>query len=265
LVPTLIDLCSLDIDDGLKFDGVSLVTSIETGRTADTERTAFVQYGHENEGTWGYSAQFNSAILMDRYRLLFGNELYDIVTDPGQERDISIHHPEIVARMRGAYEEWWGGVSDNLTTYQPLVIGSANENPMRLCSADWAWVYADNQDGIRGCVMDAGTWHTRVQKSGNYRFSLRRWPEESGLGIASSAPIYQGIDGDIQAGKGLPVRSASLTVGGDSKTDRVSDDATEVSFDFALDPGDAQISSWWYDGDAKPLAGAYYLTVDRRA
>ena len=222
-----------------------------------------MQFGHANEGTWGYSDRFNAAVLMDRYRLIYGRELYDIEADPGQERDISEQLPEIVAAMSDEYEEWWDGVSDNLGTYQPLVIGD-RENPMRLCSADWAWVYADNMDGIRGCVMDSGTWHTRVAKSGSYRFSLRRWPEESGLGISSAAPVYRGVDGDIQAGRGLPVESASLTVGDIRKTLRVPDNASEVSFDIPVEPGETQISSWWYDGDSNPLAGAYYLTVERR-
>ena len=264
LLPTLVELCNLEVDDGLSFDGLSLVPSLESGRITESERTTVVQYGHANEGTWGYSDRFNASVLMDRYRLLYGKELYDIGADPGQNEDISDHEPEIVATMRGAYEEWWGGVSENLTAYQPLVIGSARENPMRLCSADWAWVYADNQQGIRGCVMDSGTWHARVAKRGNYRFSLRRWPEESGFGISSPAPLYRGVDGDIPPGKGLPVESASLTVGKDNRTMRVPDDATEVSFEIPLEPGETQIASWWYDADAKPLAGAYYLTVERR-
>lgn len=40
---------------------------------------------------------------------------------------------------------------------------------------------ADNQANIRGCVMDSGTWHVDVVRSGLYSFSLHRWPEEAGL------------------------------------------------------------------------------------
>ncbi|HIB91216.1 TPA: hypothetical protein EYO57_29170 [Candidatus Poribacteria bacterium] len=74
-------------------------------------------------------------------------------------------------------------------------IGTASENPMRLCSCDWAWVYADNQNNICGCVMDSGTWHVEVAKEGRYSLTLRRWPQESELGISASAPVMQGVDG----------------------------------------------------------------------
>ena len=53
-------------------------------------------------------------------------------------------------------------------------IGTASENPMRLCSCDWAWVYADNQNNICGCVMDSGTWHVEVAKEGRYSLTLRQ-------------------------------------------------------------------------------------------
>jgi hypothetical protein len=37
-------------------------------------------------------------------------ELYDILADPGETRNVIGAHPEAVARMRAAYDRWWGEV-----------------------------------------------------------------------------------------------------------------------------------------------------------
>ena len=144
--------------------------------------------------------------------------------------------------MKDYYEQWWEEVSDNLELYQPSVIGSDYENPVRLCSCDWAGVYADNQQSIRGCVMDSGTWHVEVARDGLYSLTLRRWPEESGLGIAAPAPVMQGVDGILPEGAALPVSSAWLRVGSEEQTLPVPEGATHVTFRMALARGAAQIA-----------------------
>jgi len=153
-------------------------------------------------------------------------------------------------------------VSGNLKAYQPLTIGSPRENPMRLCSCDWAWVYADNQQNIRGCIMDSGTWHVEVAAGGLYSLTLRRWPEESGLGISAPAPVMQGVDGTFPEGKALPVATASLQVRESEQIQPVPTDADAVTFRMELTSGPAQIRSWWYDAEGNQLAGAYYLTAE---
>ena len=111
--------------------------------------------------------------------------------------------------------------------------------------------------------MDSGTWHVDVVRDGLYNLTMRRWPEESGLGITASAPVMQGFDGTFPEGTALPVSSAWLRVGDMEQTQRVPDAATHVTFRMALRSGAAQIKSWWYDEEENRLAGAYYLTVKR--
>ena len=33
--------------------------------------------------------------------------LYDMLADPAQETNVIHQHPEVVAAMRGAYDDWW--------------------------------------------------------------------------------------------------------------------------------------------------------------
>jgi arylsulfatase len=264
LLPTLIDLCGLRVEPGVAFDGVSLAPALRAAAGAAVpERTAIVQYGHSNEGVWGHTAKGGAAVLRGNWRLVNGAELYDIARDPGQERDVAAAHPDVVARLGAAYEEWWDGVKGTLDAYQPIAIGSERENPCRLCSSDWAWVYADNWHGIRGCQMASGTWHVDVAREGLYRFELRRWPEELGLPISAPAPVIHGVDGDYPEGKALPAASAWLRVGSGEWTQPVAAGAAAVTFEMPLARGPAQVRSWWRDADGRPLAGAYYLAAER--
>jgi arylsulfatase A-like enzyme len=263
LLPTLIDLCGLTVPEGAGFDGVSLAGTIRGETKSLPDRMTVIQYGHTNqEIPFGKSGKDSATVLWGRWRLVNGGELYDIVEDPGQMKDVSADQPEVTARMKDHYESWWDGIGGNFETYQPLIIGSEQENPMRLCSPDWAWAYADNQRNIRGGDTGSGTWHVQARE-GNYTMTLRRWPKESGLGISDPAPIMNGVDGTLPAGNALPAASARLKAGRTEQTVAVPDGAAEVSFRLRLEEGPAQIRSWWIDVDGKELAGAYYLTAER--
>ena len=264
ILPTLIELCGLQAPDGWTCDGLSLAAHMRRPDKAVAERTSVVQYGHANEGArTGFTGRDRAAVMWGRWRLVEGRELYNIGEDPGQQKDVAGANPELVKQLRGQYGAWWDGVSGTLTSYQPLTIGADAENPARLCSCDWAWVYADNQRGMRGPVMDSGTWHVEATRAGLYSFTLRRWPEESGLGISDPAPVMQGVDGSWPAGKALPVASAWLQVGRSEQTLPVPPDATAQTFEIAVERGPTTVKSWWHDEEGNQLAGAYYLTAER--
>lgn len=263
ILPTLVDLCALDVPDGWMCDGISLAENLRQPRMPVPDRLSIIQYGHLNEGIWGATAKDYAAVLWQNWRLVHGTELYNIERDPSQADDLAGTNPDLVKRLQEHYESWWDQLGDNLEDYQPITIGAAEENPVRLCSADWAWAYVDNQKNLRDCVMESGTWHVDVARAGRYRLSLRRWPEESGLGISDAAPLFQGVDGTFPPGKALPVASAWLQAGKNEETQSVLPDATVQDFEMVLDCGETTIKSWWYDADGAELAGAYYLTAER--
>jgi arylsulfatase A-like enzyme len=92
VLPTLVELCGLRIDDGLNFDGLSLAPALLNGVEPGRDRWAVVQYGHADQGIWGYTERHSAAVLWQNWRLVNGAELYDLVTDPGQERDVAAEH-----------------------------------------------------------------------------------------------------------------------------------------------------------------------------
>jgi len=46
-------------------------------------------------------------VRSERFRLVNNKELYDIAADPGETTNVIEKHPEVVARMRTAYDKWW--------------------------------------------------------------------------------------------------------------------------------------------------------------
>jgi hypothetical protein len=98
--------------------------------------------------------------------------------------------------------------------------------------------------------------------SGRYRFSLRRWPKESGLALSDPAPPLKGEYGDLMAGKALPITQARLRIGDVELRQRVSGDDQEVVFETELEPGPRQLQSWFLDQAGELLAGVYYLEVE---
>jgi hypothetical protein len=108
----------------------------------------------------------------------------------------------------------------------------------------------------------SGVWHLKAAREGVYSFTLRRWPKESGLGIASAAPPMRGVDGDWPEGASLPAASAWLRAGDFEGFLPVPEGAKELTFTANLVAGPVQVQSWWIDNDGKKLAGAYYLTAE---
>ena len=50
------------------------------------------------------------AIRTARWRLVNNKELYDITADPGETVNVIDKHPEVVAALRSAYDQWWDEV-----------------------------------------------------------------------------------------------------------------------------------------------------------
>ncbi|MCE2450389.1 MAG: N-acetylgalactosamine-4-sulfatase, partial [Candidatus Latescibacteria bacterium] len=133
-----------------------------------------------------------SSVMKDKWRLIDGRALYDLGTDPGQRQDIAAVHPDIVADLRVAYDDWWELVSEQFDRDEPIALGG-DDQPAKLtthdirneaCSAVW------NQRQVRAGQITSGFWAVDVKEAGRYQIELRRWPEETGYALAA------GIEGD---------------------------------------------------------------------
>ena len=75
-----------------------------------------------------------AAVLWKRWRLLEDRELYDLASDPMQEKNVIEEYPKVVAKMRKHLYKWWEGVKDFANQAQnAAIIGTQFENPTAFC------------------------------------------------------------------------------------------------------------------------------------
>ena len=241
VLPTLAALCEAPVPDSLAIDGQSLAPILKGEEEHLPERTLFVHSQRiDVPEKWR-----NAAVMTEQWRLVNGEELYDINADPAQTNDVSSKHRDVVANLRSSYDEWWSSLSPVFENVIRIGIGTEAENPVALSSHDWrtddnaqvAWaarhVYAGD--------VKNGTWALDVKRAGRYRIELRRWPRNMGLW--------------------MEVVSARLSIAGIEKEMSLSHYDTEAVFDIELPAGPADLKTWLISKDGTEK-GAYFVDVE---
>lgn len=257
MLPTLIELAGIRPPAGADFDGASLVPLLR-GRPL-RDRMMVVQYGQIPE-------KWDSCVIWNKWRLVYGKELYDIEADPGQQNDVAAKQAGVVGKMREHYERWWARVEGRLRDFAPLSIGADQENPVTLCSADWEEIYADNPRTVisAGGGPKGAPWNIFVERAGEYEIELRRWPTDVDLALSAGFPGRKMTAGELPSGDGLPIARARLTVAGQDQTKDAPPSARGVLFRVRLAGGlRTQLHGWFQDAAGKDLCGAFYAQVRR--
>ena len=237
--PTLIDLCGLKVPDGLDFDGKSL-TSLIRGESSDwPDRVVVVDSQRiDHPRKWR-----KCSVMTERWRLVNGEELYDIRKDPSQRENVARDYPEVVKRLRRAYEQWWERVSERFDRYARIVLGDPAENPSRLTCHDWhgprvPW----SQSMIRAGMVANGFWAVEIAREGLYEFTLRWYPKEED--------------------KVILAEKARIKIGKFEETKTIPKGACEVKFRAKLSAGKTELRTWFIEKNGRSR-GAYFVYVER--
>jgi arylsulfatase A-like enzyme len=263
MLPTFIDLCGLQAPDEVTFDGISLAGLMMGREERLPDRIQFLQFRQDTEPP----KKWENAVITRQWRLIDGEELYDIKADPGQKSDVAAAHPEVVARLREAHETWWDEISPGIDRYCPISLGNAQENPTQLDAMDVMGDVAWHQTHIVLAQRSTGQWCVDVDRPGRYRFSLRRWPKELGLSIGESVSA-EDARGHIYADESgrcntISPSRARLKVFDHEKTLAVTREMDGVTFEVHLgQTGTTTLEAWFMD-EAGDLCGAYYVVVER--
>jgi len=249
IIPTLIELCGLKRPDGATFDGTSLAPLLLGKVDRLPDREIFVQFRQSPDPP----EKWKAAVMSERWRLIGGSQLYDIDADPGQQKNVAEGHPEVVERLREAYEAWWADVSQCFDQYCEIVLGADEENPARLTGFDWYTSTPWNQGAIRSGVQSNGFWAVEVARDGKYEIALRRWPLEV------DAPITSAIPG----GKAVAATTARLKIADIDLTQPIPQDAAAVTFRVELKASKTKLQTWLIDEASGQSRGAYYVYVKR--
>jgi len=110
LFATLAELAGAGVPPSVELDGRSLVPLLLDPEADWPDRYVFVHKGRWTRGKAAESKQADCAVRNERFRLVNNTELYDIVNDPGETKNVIDQHPDVVAKMRAAYDRWWSEV-----------------------------------------------------------------------------------------------------------------------------------------------------------
>jgi arylsulfatase len=261
LLPTLIELCELPNAQSAKFDGMSLVPYLRSAKPQRPDRMCVVQFSRMNAPV---PKPGDACVMWRKWRLVGDRELYDIGSDPGQQRDVAREHADIVAKMRAHYEQWWSGLAPRVNEPSAIVIGNDSENPVSLSPADWFNTFLDQQRQILMASPVNGPWHLEVERAGEYEITLSRWPREAELPIAGPAPLFKPQDGPGLDGKAIPAVRVRMQIGDIDDAKPIGPDDRGVKFQVQLPAGRTVLQTWLYDSVGKELCGAYYAEVRRK-
>ncbi len=268
LLPTLAELCGLELSSDIPLDGISLAPALR-GATPVPERFLCVNYSrmpsfdYPTPDSEAVMRREGAAVMWKRWRLLEATALYDLGTDPGQDHNVIEQHPDIVRKMTEALDTWWRDVEPVANQIQRVIIGSDEENPMMLSACEWRDVFVDQQNQVRLGVRKNGYWHIDVARAGTYHLELRRWPRESGLALTDACTATTLADGEFGEGVAMPIARARIVI------DRVEHNCTTglgdqaATFTVQLNAGPCLLHTWFIDEQGQSLGGAYYVYVTR--
>jgi arylsulfatase A-like enzyme len=208
ILPTLLDASGVSKPADLSLDGVSLLPLLKGNGPQWPDRTLFFQW-HRGDEPELFRA---CAARSQRYKLVNGKELYDLVVDPGERNDIAAQQPDIVNRMRKDYEEWFRDVSATRGYDPPRIhLGTRFENPVILTRQDWRGPRAG------WGANSVGYWEVKVARSAQYDVRLRfRTPKQSAKAhfrlhdVTLSKPLKEGATSCVFESVALKAGDARL-------------------------------------------------------
>ncbi|MEL6106923.1 MAG: arylsulfatase [Planctomycetota bacterium] len=179
VLPTVLDACGVDLPEGLKIDGRSFLPLL-TGETDDWPTRQLVFQSHRGNAPQRFH---HFALHESPWKLVhtsgFGKErfsgdpelrLFHLGDDPRQQTDLSVSRPEVFARLKKSYEDWFSDVSSTRDdNYAPprIVIGTEHETVTVLTRQDWR--HATGKVWGRD---SNGFWLLEAPESGNYEVEL---------------------------------------------------------------------------------------------
>ena len=262
LLPTLCAFCGVPAPsraaEDVPYSGTSLAALLRGEVQSLPERTLVVQYGQIPE-------KHDACVIRGPWRLVNGQELYDVSADRGQARDVAAAHPDVVSQLRADYERWWAGVEPRLGAFVPQSLGARQQPVVELTSGDWADIYADNIALVRKGVGGprGGVWHVRIERPGIYEFVVRRWPPKLDAPLGGDCPFPEQPHqkATTHVGTFPAIAQAHVEIAGVHEHVTADPGSTAATLRASLPSGTTTLQAWFADASGTPLCGAFFATV----
>ena len=117
LFPTLVDLCDVPLISKKKIEGKSIAPLlVSTGKKVDWQDRIIISHWRKR-----------TSARNQRFRFDHQGKLFDIANDPGQRKDVSAKHPELIKKFKDHVAEFRKNVLSGYDDDQrPFVIGHSD-------------------------------------------------------------------------------------------------------------------------------------------
>ncbi|MFC5049800.1 arylsulfatase [Rubritalea spongiae] len=271
LAPTLLELCGVEKDSSVEFDGVS-ITSLLEGKTDGWKNRYVIT---DSQRVVDPIKWRKSSVMIQDWRLVNGEELYNIVEDPAQQNNLAKKHPEKLELLRSYYDEWWNELEPTYAETAEFILGSDKAKVVTLNGHDWIqknlppW----NQSHIRGLKKFVtkdfeGFWAVEVETPGKYNLACFRWDPQAKAPITSSLPAQPDRPGVgkpycAYPGQALDIKEVVIEVDGKEIGRKpVTTKDVSVSLEAELAKGKQKISAYFILADGKQV-GVPYCTFTK--
>jgi len=266
LLPTFVDLLGLDFNPVKPLDGKSLKPLLYDAHADWPQRILYM----DTQRLQNLVKYRKYSVMDEDWRLVDGDELYDMHVDLSQTTNVIGPHPEVARRLAVGYEKWWQSFLDEGVDerYAYIKVGSPKENPSRICAHDLLtgkvgqiW----HQYGAVNASPGSGRWKIEFVTGGQYAISLRRFPRESGLAINATFPAHEK---PIELERAMPASTKSdfdtayLYVAGVAGSRKIGAGQQEVTFTGYIPTGKYDMEAQLIDMD-KRVYPAYYVYIDK--
>ncbi len=238
VAPTILDLCGLPQPTSM--DGRSLRPILAGNKQWSDDRKLIIQCPRDRYRQYW----LNASVKTQKWRLVGGNELYDIQNDWSQLNNVAEEHPEVVESLSTYYDQFWNTLPPANSLLSRHLLGDPETPDTRLVSMDW---YLGGKPWHQLHLTrnkENGVWAVDVERDGRYRFELRWYPRE--------APTPVGAIG------------ASVRIGPIYKQQSMSIDDDKSVFELNLQKGQYDLETAFQlppNAGHKGSFGAYFLYI----
>jgi arylsulfatase A-like enzyme len=112
IFPTFAEIAGVKLSGGVarQVEGRSLLPLLKNPHSEWPDRVLITHVGRWPRGQAAKWKYVGCSIRNSRYALVNNRELYDLQRDPGERTNIIDDHPDVVANLRAAYDNWWQSV-----------------------------------------------------------------------------------------------------------------------------------------------------------
>ncbi|MGB5264756.1 MAG: sulfatase/phosphatase domain-containing protein, partial [Lutimonas sp.] len=260
LIPTLAGLCNLSVPENMELDGEDISPLLLQQERKLGKRNVYLH----NRQDWRPPMDVeNSCIIQNQWRLINGNELYDVEKDPKQQNNLAAQNLELVQELLIRNSAFLKNAKTNpeFAELPVHVVGNDTQQEIKLTIQ-----HAIGEDaGIWKCEQVAAgmknknnTHALEIDEDGTYLISCRRWAKECPgpiLGVPKENPKELFEYATIKPEK------VRIKIANQILEKKIEPNENEVLFKVNLKKGKTLLTNDFIEGDE--TYGVYYTYISK--